>query len=361
MKIQKQNAITLIALIITIVILLVLAGIIISSLARENRLLAHTEQEKQAQVEFEMEKQLILALQDLQTEKLGNATLDDVTQEWIDGKIQNYKCTIQENVSIIEKKVVMQKGEIITEFIIDENLNVVDSEDVSFSYAIKDVAEEDGKVIWKILIRFQSSEKIAKVEYGEQIITSYEGVEKIAIDFEAENKVEYVFKVTTIVGKEVEKTLIIDKEIMTGIELNKTNIELGFGEEETLQVKMIPDNAVYNKIEWTTSNATIATVDENGKVLASDTKEGTAIITVSVTALDKQYKAECTVTVKKKVYGYMIDIFGIQVNDAAVLNEIELYSGDGVKLGSPTISNLSVYDSYTKKEPAYWIKSPTTR
>ena len=107
---------------------------------------------------------------------------------------------------------------------IDEK-NVSDSQDVSFSYDIKDVTKEDGKVIWKILISFQSSEKIAKVEYGEQILTSYGGVEKIAVDFEVENKVEYVFKVTTIAGKEVDKTSIIDKEIMTGIELNKTNIE----------------------------------------------------------------------------------------------------------------------------------------
>ena len=59
---MKQKGITLIALVITIVILLVLAGITISTLAGENGLIARVQQTKQAQIESDMKEQLSLAL-----------------------------------------------------------------------------------------------------------------------------------------------------------------------------------------------------------------------------------------------------------------------------------------------------------
>ena len=63
---MKQKGITLIALVITIIILLVLAGITISTLMGENGLIARVQQTKQAQIESDMKEQLALALQDLQ-------------------------------------------------------------------------------------------------------------------------------------------------------------------------------------------------------------------------------------------------------------------------------------------------------
>ena len=97
---MKQKGITLIALVITIIMLLIKAGITISTLVGEKVLTAQEQPIKQAQIESDMKEQLALALQDLQIEKLGEATLDDVTQEWIDSKIQNYDCTIKEDASI---------------------------------------------------------------------------------------------------------------------------------------------------------------------------------------------------------------------------------------------------------------------
>jgi len=51
-----------------------------------------------------MKEQLILALQDLQLEKEGKATLDDVTQEWLDGEITEYECILTGDASISGKE-----------------------------------------------------------------------------------------------------------------------------------------------------------------------------------------------------------------------------------------------------------------
>ena len=84
MKVQKlksQKGITLVALVITIIVLLLLAGIAIASLGGENGIFAKVKQAKKTHVESEMKEQLTMGLQELQIAKQGNATLDDVTQD----------------------------------------------------------------------------------------------------------------------------------------------------------------------------------------------------------------------------------------------------------------------------------------
>ena len=82
------------------------------------------------------------------------------------------------------------------------------------------------------------------------------------------------------------------KEAATSVTLNKTAIELSVGASETLTATIAPSGAD-DAVEWTTSDETVATVDENGKVTA--VKAGTATITVTT----KNGKtATCTVTVK---------------------------------------------------------------
>ena len=84
------------------------------------------------------------------------------------------------------------------------------------------------------------------------------------------------------------------KEAATSVTLNKTAIELSVGASETLTATIAPSGAD-DAVEWTTSDESVATVDENGKVTA--VKAGTATITVTT----KNGKtATCTVTVKAK-------------------------------------------------------------
>lgn len=81
---------------------------------------------------------------------------------------------------------------------------------------------------------------------------------------------------------------------VSSIALSKTSTELAVGSSETLTVAVAPTNATNKSINWSSSNAAVATV-ENGTVRAISA--GTA--TITATAADGSgVSASCTVTVK---------------------------------------------------------------
>ena len=88
---------------------------------------------------------------------------------------------------------------------------------------------------------------------------------------------------------------------VTGVNLNKTSTELTVGGNETLTVAVLPDNATDKTVTWSSSDESVATVDNNGTVTAVGV--GMATITVTATngtddnTVDDQ-TATCTVTVK---------------------------------------------------------------
>ena len=77
---------------------------------------------------------------------------------------------------------------------------------------------------------------------------------------------------------------------VTSVTLDKTTLGLVEGDQAVLTATVSPDNATEPAVTWTTSNASVATV-EDGMVTA--VKAGTAVITAK--AGDKS--AKCTVTV----------------------------------------------------------------
>ena len=80
---------------------------------------------------------------------------------------------------------------------------------------------------------------------------------------------------------------------VTGVTLNKTSTSLYVGDTETLTATVAPDNATNKAVTWTSSNPSVATV-ENGVVTAL--ARGTAVITA--TAADGSgASAKVTVTV----------------------------------------------------------------
>lgn len=97
-------------------------------------------------------------------------------------------------------------------------------------------------------------------------------------------------------GKSATCAITVGKGVIavTSVELNKTTLELVEGESDTLVVTVKPSDATDKTVAWSTSSASIATV-ENGKVTAI--KEGEA--TITATAGGKS--ATCKVVVAKKV------------------------------------------------------------
>ena len=86
---------------------------------------------------------------------------------------------------------------------------------------------------------------------------------------------------------------------VAGITLDKTTLSLYVNDTETLTATVKPDTAS-QVLKWESSNPSVATVDQSGKVTAVG--KGTATITAA--SIDgTNLKAECTVTVKKKSSG----------------------------------------------------------
>ena len=89
-------------------------------------------------------------------------------------------------------------------------------------------------------------------------------------------------------------TVLQDGRIaVASIELDQTTLTLKPGETATLVATVKPDNATDKTVTWMTSDATIATVDDTGKVLAIE--EGSVVITAQA----GEMTTTCSIVVKK--------------------------------------------------------------
>lgn len=89
------------------------------------------------------------------------------------------------------------------------------------------------------------------------------------------------------------KVTVERKGKVTNVELNKKDLTIIVGKNETLVAKVFPEDAVNKNVTWTSSNTAVATVDNTGKVTAIAT--GNAIITV--TTEDGSKTATCQISV----------------------------------------------------------------
>lgn len=80
----------------------------------------------------------------------------------------------------------------------------------------------------------------------------------------------------------------------TSVTISKTSLSLTKGQEETLTATVLPTDADDKTVTWSSSNAAVASVDQNGKVTAI--AGGSAVITVT-TVNDITTQCQVTVTV----------------------------------------------------------------
>jgi hypothetical protein len=129
---------------------------------------------------------------------------------------------------------------------------------------------------------------------------------------------------------------------VTGITLDRTSGEIVLGTDYALTAQVLPANATNQNIAWTSSDETVATVN-NGVVTAVTT--GTA--TIAATTEDGGYTAECAITVipKTEITSFTVDNSGakptanlsaVNVPDTAVVY-IAAYDGTGALLGVQTV------------------------
>jgi len=112
--------------------------------------------------------------------------------------------------------------------------------------------------------------------------------------------------------KPVEQTVKV-----TGVTLDKTSLNLEINDSAKLTVAVKPDNATNKNVTWASSDASVASVDQNGNVKAL--KAGTA--TITVTTKDGSHKATCTVTVNAEVED--VKVTGVTLDKTSLSLEID--------------------------------------
>lgn len=146
---------------------------------------------------------------------------------------------------------------------------------------------------------------------------------------------------------------------ITAIALNKTEITLDLGEEETLSVSFTPENTTDSKeVLWESSDPDIAAVDENGKV--APLSAGTATITAT-SAANSELRATCVVTVKPvndRTITEVGEIESITVNYGTAKEAAGLPSQVEATLDDSSVMSVDV--DWDEGEPEYDANTPGT-
>ena len=242
MNTKKKNArgITLIALVITIIVLLILAGVTINALSGENGIITKS---KEAKIKTEKSKTI---------EKINLAILTAMTKG--DGDIDN--ATLREE---LEKEGLTVKTE-------GNNLPW-DVSDGKYIYRINEdytVEEVEGINLSKKEIKLISGE-------NETITAKVEGTE-----YQATCTVKIIQKITTITAG---------------------NIEMNIGDTQKINVTTTPTEGLIEDLEYTSGSPGIATVGADGNV--KGIAEGTAVITIR--GKNSGVSTTCTIKVTPKV------------------------------------------------------------
>ena len=250
MKKTKENAITLVALVITIIVLWILAGVSIQAI-NNTGLFANAKKAKEKSIQMEMKEQLILALNELQINKKGNAKLEDLTQDWINSAISSkYNPKIREYDSIDGKIVIMTQNGITGKFLINFDLDV---QEINYNincleFEYETLERNENKI--KILIKIKDEiNGIKQIEYPDKNIEDLKFDNKkdmIEIEYEVELGKEYRFVIISGEGEQIEKKIKIDnyyytvtKVLEDGASIDNDNIKVAYNEsyEATILVE----------------------------------------------------------------------------------------------------------------------------
>ena len=172
-----------------------------------------------------------------------------------------------------------------------------------------------------------SDNSVATVEDG--VVTAVKpGTATITV------RTEYAGKAATCDVTVKGKTIPVDD-----IKLDITSHEMTEGDAVTLTASIAPDNATNKNVVWSSSDNSVATVNDYGYVFALT--PGSA--TITVTTVDGGKTATCEVTVKSKVY----PVTGVSLDRTSV----ELSEGDVTAL------NATVYPSNATNKNVFWVSS----
>jgi len=141
-----------------------------------------------------------------------------------------------------------------------------------------------------------SNPNVATVDQDGRIVALQNGTTTITVS--SNNGIEATCLVTVIVP-------------VTEISLNRTEITLNIDESELLIATILPENATNKQLTWQSSDSSVATVDQNGRVVAK--QSGTTTITASS---NNGIEATCLVSI-------IVPVTDISLNKAEL--ELDIY------------------------------------
>jgi len=160
-----------------------------------------------------------------------------------------------------------------------ENIHVVYGNTINInSYPFNQMETDDYEVM-------NSNASIATIDVNNRTLTANNyGTTNITLTSKIGSKFSKEYEINVVDYINVENVL-----------LNKDKVSLLKGENETLELTIIPTEAMNKNVTWESSNENVAIVDENGKITA--VSRGTA--TITVISEDGEKKDTCEVTVKE--------------------------------------------------------------
>lgn len=167
-----------------------------------------------------------------------------------------------------------------------KTLYLNDNPKTVFNYTVSPTNANFKDVVWS-----SSDPKVATVDPLGNVKAISEGVTAIKCTSE-----DNPYAVATC-------TLYVKIKV-TGVEISQSELSVFATKSKTLSANILPSDATNKKLEWSSSDESIATVDKNGKV--TGVKAGTATITVK--AGNGRFSASCKVTVKRVVYSEKIKL-----------------------------------------------------
>ena len=131
---------------------------------------------------------------------------------------------------------------------------------------------------------------------------------------------------------------------VTSVELDADEMTLKVGDEGQLQATVAPENAANKSVTWSSSNESVATVEQNGNISAVGVGEAT----ITVTTTDGGKTATCKVTVNKKAgaISYATASVNKTFGDANFTNELTK-TGDGTVTYSSSDTKVAEVNATT--------------
>ncbi len=329
---KKNKGITLISLVVTIIVLLILAGITLNLVLREDGIFNMAKEGKEEYSKVAAKEKLELILLDFQSKKAMNEVYEE---EELNKALQDQNMEVEDNLVIADgwqfeidrsvPKIVADLEKLTPEEMRKATIKsietIVGETQVEVKITIRN--QEGAQIVYKINEIKENGEK-----ENVETTNNLEVLEYIFKNLKPSTKYEVVIETSNAYGiasKKVEietKTPILVERII----LEKTEEKVGINHPKTIQYRIEPENATNKNIKWETSNSQVATV-ANGIITA--TKTGDCSITLTAedgggASATCQIKVANGISTVEELQAIELDMQKGIVESYILLNDIDL-------------------------------------